>query len=102
MAAELVDTEGQVTVKAEVWDLMARSQLPPPFFSHPGVYSLRFLSADVEAQPATLVVTAGARAAPRVGKLCLQTATLEKGSAPTVGKGEVVCLQLICCTRIKG
>lgn len=32
MAADHVGTEGQVRVQAEVWDLMAGSQDPPPIF----------------------------------------------------------------------
>lgn len=104
MAVEHVDTKGQVRVQAEVWHLTAGSQDPPPFFFFLSYYILTFLSADVEAwfPLCCFVVTARARAAPRVCKPSLQATTPEKDIAPTVGKGGVTSLQFICCTHIKG
>lgn len=102
MAAELVDAEAQERVQAEAWGSYGWIAASSSFFPHPSINLLCLLLADVEAQHAALVVTAGTRAAPRVCKPSLQAATLEKGIAPTVGKGEVVCLQFICCTHIKG
>lgn len=42
MAAEHVDTKGQMNVQAEVWDLMPGSQDPLLFFSHPTVSYFAF------------------------------------------------------------
>lgn len=102
MAADHVDTEVQVRVQAEVWDLMAGSQDPTPFFS-PFWYILTLLFISWCGSTACCsVVTAGARAAPRVCKPSLQAATPEKVIAPTVGKRGMTCLHLICCTHIRG
>lgn len=64
------------------------------------MYTLPFIS-WCGSTACCFMVTAEARAAPCVCKPSLRAATPEKGMAPTVDRGGVTCLQLICCTHIK-
>lgn len=101
MAADHVDTEGQVGVQAEMWDLMAGLQDLPPFCFHLSIY-LVFLLLAMWKHSVLLCGDSRGQSSPSCLQAIPAAAAPEKVIAPTVGKGGVTCLQLICCAHIKG